>query len=162
LRSGEPHSQTADVVRHELAAVEAEQPHAAGMDEQEQADRVAEERRRLALGRFRREAEIAERPPQLAEHSPGLCRALADADIVLDERHADPAHGVPAAATLDAIRLAARLEGMLTDLVYEGKSMQGMIDMVRSGRFPAGAKLLYVHLGGVPTLSAYSNPLREG
>jgi len=50
----------------------------------------------------------------------GVCRAIADADIVPDERHADPAYGVPTAATLDAIRLAARLEGMLTDPVYEG------------------------------------------
>ncbi len=69
---------------------------------------------------------------------------------------------MPAAATLDAIRLSARLEGMLTDPVYEGKSMQGMIDMVQSGRFPAGAKLLYGQLDGVPTLSAYSSPSREG
>lgn len=40
--------------------------------------------------------------------------------------------------------------------------MQGMIDMVRSGAFPAGAKLRYVHLGGVPALSAYSYPFRAG
>jgi 1-aminocyclopropane-1-carboxylate deaminase len=92
----------------------------------------------------------------------GLGRAVTDADIVLDERYAYPAYGVPAAATLDAIRLGARLEGMLTDPVYEGKSMQAMIDMVRSGAFPAGSKLLYVHLGGVPALSAYSYPFREG
>src|SRR5262249_47044606 len=72
----------------------------------------------------------------------GLGRAITDADIVLDERYAHPAYGVPAEVTLDAIRLCARLEGMLTDPVYEGKSMQAMIDMVGSGRFPAGAKLL--------------------
>jgi 1-aminocyclopropane-1-carboxylate deaminase len=40
--------------------------------------------------------------------------------------------------------------------------MQAMIDMVRSGAFPAESKLLYVHLGGVPALSAYSYPFREG
>ena len=101
---------------------------------------------------------IAERTADLV----GLGRAVTDADIVLDERYAYPAYGVPAAATLDAIRLGARLEGMLTDPVYERKSMQAMIDMVRSGAFPAGSKLLYVHLGGVPALSAYSYPLREG
>jgi 1-aminocyclopropane-1-carboxylate deaminase len=101
---------------------------------------------------------IAERTADLV----GLGRAIDDADIVLDERYAAPAYGVPAEATLDAIRLCARLEGMLTDPVYEGKSMQAMIDMVRSDRFPPGAKLLYVHLGGVPALSAYSYPFREG
>ena len=102
---------------------------------------------------------------RIAEHTAdlvGLGRAIADADIVLDERYAGPAYGVPAAATLDAIRLSARLEGMLTDPVYEGKSMQAMIAMVRSGAFPAGSRLLYVHLGGVPALSAYSYSFREG
>lgn len=81
---------------------------------------------------------------------------------MLDERYGGPVYGVSAAATLDAIRLSARLEGMLTDPVYEGKSMQAMIDMVRSGTFPAGSKLLYVHLGGVPALSAYSYSFRNG
>jgi 1-aminocyclopropane-1-carboxylate deaminase len=40
--------------------------------------------------------------------------------------------------------------------------MQAMIDMVRSDRFPPGVKLLYVHLGGVPALSAYSYAFRNG
>jgi 1-aminocyclopropane-1-carboxylate deaminase len=101
---------------------------------------------------------IAERTAELV----GLGRAIADSDILLDERYAFPAYGVPSDATLDAIRLAARLEGMLTDPVYEGKSMQAMVDMVQSGKFPAGAKLLYVHLGGVPALSAYGYPFRNG
>ena len=48
------------------------------------------------------------------------------------------------------MRLCARLEGMITDPVYEGKSMQGMIDLVQKGYFPAGSKVLYAHLGGVP------------
>ncbi len=51
--------------------------------------------------------------------------------------------------------MAARLEGLITDLVYEGKSMQALIDKVRLGRFPAGSRVLYVHLGGVPALDAY-------
>ncbi|HUL09560.1 MAG TPA: 1-aminocyclopropane-1-carboxylate deaminase [Candidatus Acidoferrum sp.] len=101
---------------------------------------------------------IAERTADLVS----LGRAITEADIVLDERYGGPAYGVPAPATLDAMRLCARLEGMLTDPVYEGKSMQAMIDMVRSGAFPAGSKLLYVHLGGVPALSAYSYSFRNG
>jgi 1-aminocyclopropane-1-carboxylate deaminase len=44
----------------------------------------------------------------------------------------------------------ARLEGMITDPVYEGKSMQGMIDLVQKGFFPKGSKVLYAHLGGLP------------
>ena len=92
----------------------------------------------------------------------GLGRAMSNGDIVLEERYAYPACGVPSTETLDAIRLCARLEGMLTDPVYEGKSMQGMIDMVRRGVFPTGSKVLYAHLGGVPALNAYSYVSRDG
>ena len=51
---------------------------------------------------------------------------------------------------------------MMTDPVYEGKSMQGLIDLVRQGFFPAGAKVLYAHLGGVPAINAYSYIYRNG
>ena len=76
--------------------------------------------------------------------------------------YAYPAYGVPSAETNDAIRLAARIEGMMTDPVYEGKSMQGMIDLVRKGYFPAGSKVLYAHLGGVPAINGYSYIYRNG
>lgn len=59
-----------------------------------------------------------------------------------------PVYGVPDAQTVEAIHLAARTEGMLTDPVYEGKSMAGLIGMIRSGEIPAGSKVLYCHLGG--------------
>ncbi len=53
-------------------------------------------------------------------------------------------------------------EGMLTDPVYEGKSMQALIEMVGRGAFPAGSTVLYVHLGGVAAMSGYSYPFRDG
>jgi 1-aminocyclopropane-1-carboxylate deaminase len=46
--------------------------------------------------------------------------------------------------------------------VYEGKSMHGMIEMVRRGEFPEGSKVLYAHLGGAPALNAYSFLFRNG
>jgi 1-aminocyclopropane-1-carboxylate deaminase len=86
----------------------------------------------------------------------GLGRELADEEIVLlDEWHAGR-YGVPDATTIEAIRLCARLEGVLTDPVYEGKSMAGLIDLVRSGRIEPGSRVLYAHLGGQPALSAYA------
>jgi 1-aminocyclopropane-1-carboxylate deaminase len=60
------------------------------------------------------------------------------------------------------MRLAARLEGLITDPVYEGKSMQGMIDLIETGRIPAGSTVLYAHLGGVPAINAYSFQYRNG
>ena len=87
---------------------------------------------------------------------------VVDDDVVLLEDYAYPCYGVPSKETLEAIRLSARLEGMITDPVYEGKSMQGMIDLVRKGFFPAGSKVLYAHLGGAPALNGYSYTFRNG
>ena len=84
-----------------------------------------------------------------------LGREVRDDDIVIDPRFCGPDYGLPDEATIAAIRMAARLEGMLTDPVYEGKSMAGLIAMARSGEIPSGAKVLYVHLGGAPALNAY-------
>jgi 1-aminocyclopropane-1-carboxylate deaminase len=85
-----------------------------------------------------------------------LGRALADDEIVLlDGWHAGT-YGIPDEKTLDAIRLCARLEGMLTDPVYEGKSMAALIDLVRDGRIEPGSRVLYAHLGGQPALNAYA------
>jgi 1-aminocyclopropane-1-carboxylate deaminase len=86
----------------------------------------------------------------------GLGRHLADEEIVLlDEWHAGT-YGIPDAKTIDAIRLCARLEGMLTDPVYEGKSMAALIDLVRDGRIESGSRVLYAHLGGQPALNGYA------
>ena len=91
-----------------------------------------------------------------------LGRDISDDDLTLIPDYAYPAYGVPSAETNDAIRLAGRLEGMMTDPVYEGKSLQGLIDLVRKGHFPAGAKILYAHLGGVPAINGYSYLYRNG
>ena len=83
-------------------------------------------------------------------------------DVILNEDYAYPYYGVPSEETNQAIRLCARLEGMITDPVYEGKSMQGMIDLVEKNYFPAGSNILYAHLGGVPAINAYSYIYRNG
>lgn len=91
-----------------------------------------------------------------------LGREITAEDVVLDERYAYPEYGLPSAETNAAIRLGARTEGMMTDPVYEGKSLQGMIDMIAREEIPAGSKVLYAHLGGAPALNAYSFLYRNG
>jgi len=86
----------------------------------------------------------------------GLGRDLSDDEIVLDDRYHAGTYGIPDEHTLAAIRLAGRLEGMITDPVYEGKSMAGMIDLVTRGEIPRESNVLYAHLGGQPALSAYA------
>jgi 1-aminocyclopropane-1-carboxylate deaminase len=102
--------------------------------------------------------EIARRTADLVE----LGRDLTEADVILNEDYAYPIYGVPSEETKQAIRLCARLEGMITDPVYEGKSMQGMIDLVGKGFFPEGSKVLYAHLGGAPALNGYAYTFRNG
>jgi 1-aminocyclopropane-1-carboxylate deaminase len=75
--------------------------------------------------------------------------------VLLDEWHAGT-YGIPDEKTIEAIRLCARLEGVLTDPVYEGKSMAALIDLVRDGRIAPGSRVLYAHLGGQPALNAYA------
>ncbi|KAF4311573.1 Pyridoxal phosphate-dependent enzyme beta subunit [Botryosphaeria dothidea] len=101
---------------------------------------------------------IAQNTARLVE----LGRDITADDVVLDTRFGGPEYGLPNAGTMEAIRLCARTEGMLTDPVYEGKSMDGMIQMVKNGEFPEGSRVLYAHLGGAPALSAYSYLFKEG
>ncbi|MCB0990604.1 MAG: 1-aminocyclopropane-1-carboxylate deaminase [Acidimicrobiales bacterium] len=86
----------------------------------------------------------------------GVDRPLRDDEVTVIAGYEGPAYGVPDRQTVEAIQLVARTEGVLTDPVYEGKSMAGLIGMVRSGEIPAGSRVLYAHLGGQPALPAYA------
>lgn len=78
-----------------------------------------------------------------------------DADLEINGEYSHPAYGIPSEKTIECIKRVASLEGMLTDPVYEGKSVAGLIGMCEKGEIPSGAKVLYVHLGGVPAVHAY-------
>ncbi|OPX08611.1 1-aminocyclopropane-1-carboxylate deaminase [Mycobacterium sp. AT1] len=97
-------------------------------------------------------ARIARRTADLI----GLGRDLRDDEITVLEGWAGDLYGVPVQSTMDAIRLSGSLEGMIVDPVYEGKSMAGLVDMVRDGTIPKESNVLYAHLGGQPALNAYS------
>ena len=86
----------------------------------------------------------------------GLQRALTGADVLLDDRYHAGTYGIPDERTIEAIRLGARLEGMITDPVYEGKSLAGMIDLVALGEIEKGSNVLYAHIGGQLALNAYA------
>ncbi|GGO91121.1 1-aminocyclopropane-1-carboxylate deaminase [Wenjunlia tyrosinilytica] len=86
----------------------------------------------------------------------GLGRDLRDDEITVLEGWAGDLYGVPVESTLEAIRLTGSLEGVIIDPVYEGKSMAGLIDLVRGGEIPKDSNVLYAHLGGQPALNAYS------
>jgi 1-aminocyclopropane-1-carboxylate deaminase len=122
---------------------------------------AAQERERRVLGidgsaKPRETLEQVTRIAQSTAELIGVGRELRRDELVLDDRYHAGTYGIPDAQTLDAIRTAARLEGMLTDPVYEGKSMAALIDLVGRGEIPKDATVLYAHLGGQPALNAYS------
>ncbi len=92
----------------------------------------------------------------------GVERELRDDEIILDDRYHEGVYGRPGPSTLEAIRLTARLEGMITDPVYEGKSMAGLIDLVARGEINRSSNVLYAHLGGQPALNAYASLFANG
>ncbi|MGZ0069993.1 1-aminocyclopropane-1-carboxylate deaminase [Microbacterium arborescens] len=86
----------------------------------------------------------------------GVGRELRDDEIQVLEGWAGEKYGIPVASTDEAIHLTGRLEGVILDPVYEGKSMAGLIDLVSSRDIPAESNVLYAHLGGQPAINAYS------
>ncbi|WP_431800237.1 1-aminocyclopropane-1-carboxylate deaminase [Microbacterium kunmingense] len=96
-------------------------------------------------------ARIARSTAELIE----LGRDLCDDEIQVLEGWAGDLYGIPVESTMEAMALGARLEAMITDPVYEGKSLAGLIDLVREGEIPASSTVLYAHLGGQPAINAY-------
>ncbi|MFU8947856.1 1-aminocyclopropane-1-carboxylate deaminase [Mycetocola zhadangensis] len=86
----------------------------------------------------------------------GVERALRDDEITVLEGWAGNEYGIPVDSTLEAMRLTGRLEGVILDPVYEGKSMAALVDLVTSGDIPSDSTVLYAHLGGQPAVNAYS------
>jgi 1-aminocyclopropane-1-carboxylate deaminase len=95
---------------------------------------------------------------RIARHTAELIelgRDLRADEIEVLEGWAGDVYGLPVDSTMEAMRLGAELEAMITDPVYEGKSLAGLLDLVRGGEIPRDSTVLYAHLGGQPALNAY-------
>ncbi len=77
------------------------------------------------------------------------------------DRWVGPGYSIPTEEMVEAVRLLARLEGVLLDPVYTGKAMAGLIGLAREGAFKPGERVLFVHTGGSPALYAYQDVLRS-
>jgi 1-aminocyclopropane-1-carboxylate deaminase len=87
----------------------------------------------------------------------GVDREIVDEEIILDDRFHAGTYGIPDHRTLEAMRLGASLEAMITDPVYEGKSLAGLIHMVLDREVPVDANVLFAHLGGQPAINGYAS-----
>src|SRR5215218_6580995 len=121
------------------------------------------ERRVIGIDGSAKPAETHDQVARIARRTAELIEVggeLRDDEIVLDDRYHAGVYGIPDERTLVAMRTAGRLEGMITDPVYEGKSIAGMIDLVGRGEIARESNVLYAHLGGQPALSAYAGLFR--
>src|SRR5215475_405130 len=73
--------------------------------------------------------------------------------------HAGPAYGVAHEATIEAIRLAGRLEALPLDPVYSGKGLAGLVALIRQGRWRTDEDVVFLHTGGAPAIFAYQSAL---
>jgi D-cysteine desulfhydrase family pyridoxal phosphate-dependent enzyme len=80
--------------------------------------------------------------------------------IVLDEYGGTYGHPTP--ECIEAIKLAARAEGLLLDPVYTGKAMAGLADLIRRGRWGREHTVVFWHTGGQPALFASVEQLGIG
>ncbi|NIF20340.1 D-cysteine desulfhydrase [Candidatus Pantoea multigeneris] len=79
----------------------------------------------------------------------------ANAPVTLWDDYFAPRYGEPNEEGMEAVKLLARLEGILLDPVYTGKAMAGLLDGITQNRFRREGPLLFVHTGGAPALFAY-------
>jgi 1-aminocyclopropane-1-carboxylate deaminase len=123
------------------------------------ADAGGRPRRVLGIDASAKPAETRDQVLRIARRTAdaiGLGRELRADEVELDERYHAGVYGIPDATTIRAMELAARTEGMVTDPVYEGKSMAATVDLVGRGEIDRSSTVLYAHLGGQPALNGYS------
>jgi D-cysteine desulfhydrase len=87
----------------------------------------------------------------------GLQHEVAPDLVRCFDEYVGPGYSLPTDAMVEAVTLLARTEGILLDPVYTGKAMAGLIDLIRTGFFRRGQKVLFVHTGGSPALHAYKD-----
>ena len=91
----------------------------------------------------------------------GCPDAVSEDDIVVIDDYLGPGYGQSTPEMKEAMALAARQEGLLLDPVYTGKSMAGLVGLVRAGYFDGDQTVLYLHTGGTPALFGYSSVLGD-
>ena len=111
----------------------------------------------------RQRAEQEQRVLTLAAATARLLEIEAPAakDVTALDEWVGPGYSLPSDEMIEAVRMLARLEGVLLDPVYSGKAMAGLIGLARRGELKRGERVLFVHTGGSPALYAYQNVLQS-
>jgi D-cysteine desulfhydrase family pyridoxal phosphate-dependent enzyme len=78
----------------------------------------------------------------------------ADRPVEVDDRFTGDGYGIPTTASIEALELVARTEGIVLDPVYTAKAMAGLLARIRAEEFAADQRILFWHTGGVPGVFA--------
>lgn len=84
---------------------------------------------------------------------------VADADIITWDGALHPGYGQINPAAKDAMDMMAQHEGLMLDPVYTAKSFAAIPALVATGEIPQGARVCFVHTGGLAALFAYQQAL---
>ena len=106
-------------------------------------------------GKESQQAEAVFRHAAAAAQALGAASPLAQEAVEVLGGYYGPGYGLPCDEMVEALRLAARLEGLLLDPFYTAKAMAGLIGLARAGRFSRGDTVVFLHTGGLPGLFAY-------
>ena len=108
---------------------------------------------------------VADRVHAVAQGSAellGIRGSVPRDDVEVAYGYAGEAYGVPTPEMVEAVKLLARIEGLILDPSYTGKAMAGLIDLVAKGRFTKSDTVVFIHTGGMPALFAYRSVFDEG
>ena len=86
---------------------------------------------------------------------------LVEGELKIFDDYVGPGYSIPTEEMAEAVRIFARVEGILLDPVYTGKAAAGLLDLIRKGYFGKGEKVLFLHTGGAPGLYAYQDVLLD-
>jgi 1-aminocyclopropane-1-carboxylate deaminase/D-cysteine desulfhydrase-like pyridoxal-dependent ACC family enzyme len=96
-----------------------------------------------------------------ALHLLGWHMHLDKSDVESYDDYVETAYGEPSPRGLEAMRIAARLEGLILDPIYTAKAMAGLIDHARRGTLDAHSTVVFVHTGGLPAMFAFKDEILQ-
>ena len=113
------------------------------------------------------DADAAGVPKRVGEVAAGTAELLGvrggiePGDVIVNSDYSGAAYGQPTPGMIEAVRLLARLEGLILDPVYSGKAMAGLIDLVGKGSFKSSDTVVFIHTGGTQALYGYRSVFEE-
>jgi D-cysteine desulfhydrase len=101
--------------------------------------------------------------PELTVRAPTRARPSIASDaatLVIDDLAKGPAYAVMDDEQKEFLVRVARKTGLVLDPVYTGKALHGVARAVERGEISSGARVLFIHTGGLPGLLAQGEDLR--